>query len=291
MSTYNGEKYLSEQIESSLHQEDVEVQLLVRDDGSTDQTINILNAYHKQDKLTFYQGGNLGPAKSFLHLLKKAPQTDYYAFSDQDDYWLPKKLSAAVNKIKSYKGPALYYCQTQLTDESLTPIESVIIHPKGTFGEALVYQFIGGCTMVMNSALRDIVNKYEPDYLPMHDIWVFNIALAIGADIIFDPNSYIYYRQHNANAIGQGYSRWEEWKRRIRRVLFNHEHLRSRVAKELKKGYYSDMPNNNKETLDLFINAKENFFKRMSLLRDKRFLTANSMTNRLFKLNVLLNTY
>ena len=145
MSTYNGEKYLHEQIDSILRQQGVKVNLLVRDDGSTDNTLAILDKYQEEGLLTFYTGENLGPQRSFLHLLQQAPQSDYYAFADQDDIWLEDKLSTGIKQLQNDKEkPALYFSQTQLTDEELNPIPSVIIHPKVTFGEMLVYKFIGG---------------------------------------------------------------------------------------------------------------------------------------------------
>ena len=88
LSTYNGERYIKEQIESLLKQENVKVSILVRDDGSTDGTINILNEYQKQGKLKWYTGENLKPAKSFMNLVENAPEYEYYAFCDQDDVWL-----------------------------------------------------------------------------------------------------------------------------------------------------------------------------------------------------------
>ena len=82
MSTYNGERFLKEQIDSILQQEDIETTLLVRDDGSTDKTISMLEQYQEAHVLRFYQGHNLGPAKSFMNLLMEAPAADYFAFSD-----------------------------------------------------------------------------------------------------------------------------------------------------------------------------------------------------------------
>ena len=103
MSTYNGEKYLRNQIESLLRQVDVEIEILVRDDGSKDGTLGILEEYKNSreysGKLSYYVGPNVGPAKSFLDLIKHAPEAEYYALCDQDDTWLPDKLKIAVEAI------------------------------------------------------------------------------------------------------------------------------------------------------------------------------------------------
>ncbi len=166
MSTYNGEKYLREQIDSILGQRDVEVSLLVRDDGSTDATLAILDEYKTSGVLDYYCGSNIGPARSFMHLLQNAPESDFYAFSDQDDIWMDDKLLAATSTLKGHESePALYFSQTQLVDADLNKIPSVIIHPKLTFGESLIYKFIGGCTMVMNHRLREAVGSFMPEIM------------------------------------------------------------------------------------------------------------------------------
>ena len=207
MATFNGELYLREQMESILEQEGVDITLMVRDDGSNDSTISIINSYNERCVLNIIKGNHLGPAKGFLQLLQiSTDEADFYAFSDQDDFWKKDKLSVATNMLKNAGSqPALYFCQTQLVDKYLNPIPSPSISPFLTFGESLIYEFVSGCTMVMNKSLRDIINSYTPEYLPMHDVWIYSIAQAIGAKIYFDEQPHILYRQHSNNTIGQGY--------------------------------------------------------------------------------------
>ncbi|MDO4161360.1 MAG: glycosyltransferase family 2 protein, partial [Prevotellaceae bacterium] len=280
MSTYNGERYIEEQIESILSQENVDCKLLVRDDGSTDKTTEILDSYQNKNMLTWYTGNNLGPARSFMQLLFDSDEAEYYAFSDQDDYWKPEKLKVAVDSLCNYEDiPALYFCQTQLTDAQLNPIESVKINPLLTFGESLVYEFIGGCTIVMNRKLRDILIEYNPSYLPMHDVWVYSVALAVGAKIVFDKTPHILYRQHGTNTIGQGHSAIHEWKRRWKR-FYSNEHSRYRRALEIRNGYSIHITTENKNILDSFISGHDNLFRRMKLLFDNRLECANINTGR-----------
>ena len=171
MSTYNGAHYLNEQLQSIYSQKNVHLDLLVRDDGSKDETLSILQNEQNKGKLNYYTGGNLGPANSFLDLLFSAPQHKYYAFSDQDDVWIDDKLDSAIKQIEKYDDvPALYFCQTQLVDKNLNKMENVTIHPYLSYGESLVYQFVGGCTMVFNDALRKIIVNYHPDYLMMRTL-------------------------------------------------------------------------------------------------------------------------
>lgn len=290
MSTYNGENYLSQQIDSILQQENVEVRLFVRDDGSTDETHRILESYAQKGMLSWYKGHNLGPARSFMQLLKDAPDSDYYAFSDQDDYWQKDKIAIAISKIDCSNKPALYFSKTQLADKDLVAIPTPELNPLCTFGEALVYQFIGGCTMVMNKTLRDMVVSYNPGFLQMHDVWIYCIAKAVNAHVYFDPTPHILYRQHDMNVIGQGYGRLKEWKRRYKRVI-NGSHERYNIAIELQRGYKTLMSQENADMLEKYVNAKKSLSKRIGLMFDKRLRCSNKGTYRTFLLSLLLNTY
>lgn len=288
MSTYNGRQFIQEQINSVLAQHGVKAKITIRDDGSSDGTQEILNKYG--DDINWSQGENIGPAQSFMVLLKNAEAADFYAFSDQDDYWQPEKLKVATDFICNEDVPALYFSRTQLTDANLNPTSIIRIDPLLTFGESLVYEFIAGCTIVMNRRLRDIIVQYIPEYVPMHDVWVYSVALAVGAKIHFDKQPHILYRQHGNNTIGQGYGALHEWNRRIKRFVRS-EHSRYRRACEIKKGYARYIEKQNADILDTFINAKYNFLKRLSLCCDKRFLCSSKQTWQLFKLSVILNSY
>ena len=292
LSSYNGETYLEEQLDSIIAQKDVRTGILVRDDGSTDGTCDILDRWQQKGDLRWYRGENMGPARSFMELLRQAGDSPYYAFSDQDDYWLPDKLKTAVDRLEGYdKRPALYFCQTELTDRNLNRVNSVIIHPRLTFGESLVYQFVGGCTMVMNGALRDIILKYEPKYLSMHDVWIYDVAQAIGAHVVFDHIPHILYRQHGGNVTGQTTSVMTEWKHRTSRIVKRELHSRWKVAREIYQGYYELMPEENRQILTDFIDGKTHLKQRLRLLRDRRFRCGDKGTYRHFKMAVMMNIY
>lgn len=293
MSTYNSEKYLRQQVDSILAQEDVDIKLTIRDDGSNDATLGIIKEYAKQyPNISFYSDGeNLRSAKSFLRLLKNADNADFYAFADHDDYWMPEKLKVATKALKDFNDvPALYFCQTQLVDKDLKEIPSVIINPRLTFGESLVYGFIGGCTMVMNKRLKDIVNTYSPEFIEMHDTWVYRIALAVGAKVVFDHNPHILYRQHGGNVIGQQNGLLFEWKARFKR-FFNGKQVRQKTAEELKRGYWPMITEQNKQLLDLFINAKYDVRKRLKLFLSSDYKCAHTTTWIIFKAVLLINKY
>ena len=291
MSTYNGEQYLQQQINSIITQKNVEVELIVRDDGSTDKTIDILKDYQRKGLLSYYTGENLKPQYSFMHLLRHAPECKYYAFADQDDVWLEDKLYSGIKQIcSSGNQPALYTCQTQMTDQYLESIPTPQLHPRCTFGESLVYAYASGCTMIFNHALRTVITAYQPTVIDMHDWWIMSIAAAMKAQIVFDHDAHILYRQHSNNVKGLNDTKLKEWKQRMQRI-FHKQQIRYHSALELYKGYYNQFPQESKELTDLFIQSKKSFKHRLRLLMDSRYKCGDKKTWVLFKLSVLLNTY
>lgn len=108
--------------------------------------------------------------------------------------------------------------------------------------------------MVFNKELRDIVNTFRADFVPMHDIWIYSIALAVKAKVVFDPQPHILYRQHGDNTIGQGQGQMHEWHRRLKRL---NSHERYRQACELLRGYAPFMGSDELDTLSTFVNARQ----------------------------------
>jgi len=201
MSTYNGQNYLEEQVESIFAQKGVDAELMVRDDGSADDTLKKLTEWQSAGRLQLTKGENMGPPRSFFELLKAA-DAPYYAFSDQDDLWDDDKLCTAVRAIAGLSGPALYFCDSLLTDEHGKPKGRCIGHElKITKGNALIESFAAGCTMVFNRQLRDIVVANLPGKPVYHDRWVFLTAAFLGS-VVYDPTPHIRYRQHSMNVIG-----------------------------------------------------------------------------------------
>lgn len=276
MSTYNGGKFLRTQLDSILAQQGVAVQILVRDDGSTDETLQILDEYSKQGKLSYYTGENLRPAKSFMDLIHKAPQADYYAFADQDDYWLPEKLSRAIKKLEKMpaKTPCLYHSKTTLVDKDLKlrdykPMPSYFCN---TFPHVLITFLAIGCTFVFNKTLKDIVAGYRPDFQIPHDNWLDQVCRAIGGSVIYDDKSYIYYRQHGQNVSGGTSDFTKKWKRRWHNII-RKRCMRSKSVAELVKGYGALMPSENLSVCREILDYKKGLKYKYTLLRDKRMRT------------------
>ena len=223
MSTYNGEKYIREQIQSIFNQKECNVSLLIRDDGSTDKTIEIIKELSLNYNIELIQGKNLRAAKSFLEAVKFSDEEkDFFAFSDQDDIWLENKLVNAILMLKKYnKGIAVYASNLTAVNEEKQIIKDKILPENFSleYKNLLIKsQHLFGCTMVFNKSMRDFIKKQNPEKPMMHDIWIALMATLKGK-IIYDNNSYIYYRQHANNQVGANVSIKEKIKNRW--LLFN----------------------------------------------------------------------
>lgn len=205
LSSYNGEKYIRQQIESILAQEGCEIRLIVRDDGSTDDTLKILAEYKNEGKLEYYQGSNLGPAKSFLTLMINAGEAEYYAFSDQDDIWENDKIIEGIRKLPKTQNPALYCSNLRMVDNQGNVLAPLFLPEKiATDFYSLVLQsgYLFGCTMIFNRPMQQFVaSRGLPQYLVMHDVWLGIIAAMYG-NLVYDANTYINYRRHEGNFTG-----------------------------------------------------------------------------------------
>lgn len=222
VSTYNGERYLSQQLDSILTQKDVNVSVLVRDDGSSDNTIQILEDYEKRNQnLHYYQGANVGPIMSFFDLLNQARGYDYYAFCDQDDVWDDDKLSSAVLFLNKEPDsiPVLYCSNLKVVDENLNFCRKAhrIKYDTSKKYSGLVDFFAVGCTEVFNQKALDMTNAHVRKDCLMHDSWIFMICNFFGK-VIYDEDAHINYRQHGHNVVGTSKDRKSKIIARIRRA-------------------------------------------------------------------------
>lgn len=202
MSTYNGEKFFNEQLESILNQEGVDLSVLIRDDGSDGKFINILKSAEKSNEnVRVIYGENLGVTRSFFELVNQSDEVDYYAFSDQDDVWMTNKLKTAASKLNDQE-PALYVGNYKLVDQNLNAVEvSNDIDREINFGKTLVENLALGCTIVFNKNLRNAFCDFTPTNAIIHDWYFYMFAQAIGS-VYVDTIPTMYYRQHDNNVIG-----------------------------------------------------------------------------------------
>ncbi len=291
MSTYNGEEYIREQLDSILNQKGVKIKVLVRDDGSTDSTKEILNEYKEVGKIKWYTGKNLKPAKSFLDLMKKAEKGDYYAFADQDDYWEPEKIKTAVKKLEqnaSANTPQVYFSNKKIANENL----DIMRDESGkkyilSFDSCMVRNIATGCTMVFNRRMLEIVNSYSPDYVSMHDAWMLRICLAVGGNAILDEQAHMLYRQHENQSIGAEGGVMKTIRRRVK-SFFNCEHSREKTAQELLRGYEKQIKPENLITIKELANYRRSFSARRKIIFSKKYKTESSEKNFVFKMAILM---
>lgn len=293
LSTYNGEKYIKEQIESILNQKEVEIALLIRDDGSTDKTIQILEELAmNNENITVYKDENLGPARSFMDLIEKSDEYDYYAFSDQDDVWRPKKLISAINKLKEYNNtPALYMSALEIVDTNLKYIETKKVEGNFTLEGEIIKNFAAGCTQVFNKNLCNIIKQYKPKYIIMHDSWITRVCYAIGGNVIIDENSYIKYRQHEKNVLGYKDDGFQKLKRQYKIAFKDKISMRVNIAKELKNGYEKLLTEEAKQVVENLIKYQEDKNAKKWLLHNEKFRTNNPKMNLKMKLAIILNKF
>lgn len=288
LSTYNGEKYLQQQIDSLYAQINVDVRIFVRDDGSNDQTIAILKS-NENACFSWYRGsGNIGPAKSFMELIKLAPECDYYAFCDQDDYWKPEKLSKAISLLKNTPDDksAFYYSNVNVTDENLNVLSTSDINVQySNLKHVMMHNSAIGCTVVFNNKLRSTILEYNPEYIYMHDWWLYQVCLVTNGIVIFDHNSYILYRQHDSNAVGF-YS-----KRRsiFDRVFKKAERINSKMALELLKGYKNYMSEETYCTIYDLANYTNVLKCKFHIINDNSFFRESGKERLIEKLAVIRN--
>lgn len=195
-----------EQLVSILSQLPEDGLLLIRDDGSSDQTVAIIQSIN-DPRITLTCGENVGFAQSFFTLMATTPDTaEMIMLSDQDDVWSPQKIERAWQHIKNANEiPTLYCARQQLVDINLRPIAlSQRFTRPPSFQNALTENIVTGCTAAFNRAALNVALKLnEPEKVYFHDWWLYLVVAAFGK-VIMDDEPTILYRQHGGNVIGRG---------------------------------------------------------------------------------------
>jgi len=203
LSTYNGEKYIEQQLNSLLAQTYENIDIYIRDDNSKDNTIGIIehiikeNKTEKQIYILDNHHQNLGYPDCFWELLDKCQEADYYSFCDQDDYWEPEKIEKAVGMLESLHTPGLFFHAYEICDEKLN-CNYVYTYPKKKIevNDMLFWVFAQGFSLVLNKELKEMVQKTMPKgkQLP-HDIWCLWVAY-INGQIVFTDEVLAKYRRY-----------------------------------------------------------------------------------------------
>lgn len=289
LSTYNGAAFLKEQLESLLNQTYSNITILIRDDGSTDETSEILELYSKKYKcITWYSGNNIGVWRSYMDLINHSSCTaSYFAFCDQDDYWLPEKIEQSILYLeKNTIIPTLYCSNTILVNKKLKKLELQNNYEnfRPSFGNALVQNIVTGCTCVFNKQARDLIYNKQPDYMIMHDWWLYLVVSCFGK-VYFDKNAYILYRQHQTNTIGARGNNIEKWKYRIK-------NFRKNIGRNyLQIDAFTKLYNPPIKMLDLiedFQSTEYNIVSRFLFFKNKNIYRQNHLDDILYRILVIL---
>ncbi|HEM5121987.1 TPA: glycosyltransferase family 2 protein [Streptococcus suis] len=209
MSTYNGQQFLAEQIRSIQEQTYTDWTLFIRDDGSSDNTKEILKDFERQDSRVHLidsdKSDNLGVIKSF-HKLVNHDRADYYFFSDQDDVWLPNKLELSLNEAQNYPAnlPLMVYMDLKVVNQDLeimteSMVKSQSHHANTELVQELTENTVTGGVAMINHTLVEMWQVTE-DIL-MHDWYLALLASAFGNLVFIDQPGEL-YRQHSDNVLG-----------------------------------------------------------------------------------------
>lgn len=286
LSTYNGEKYLKNQLESLLIQACKNINVIVRDDGSVSDTLRILSSYNVD---LLESQSNVGPKKSFSLLLEYTLQnsdSDYFMFSDQDDVWKEDKVEKTFKKMqemeKKYLNlPILVHTDLEVVSESLNIIDESFWHFENLdpsinqFSRLLLQNTVTGCTVMINRKLAELALPMPEDAI-MHDWWLALVTSKFGKIAYLDEQT-IKYRQHDKNSIGaKGFSYifilMKFYKLFYKKELYlKHMHANLLQAKAFLEMYRKNLNGDTIQMLEEFtaLESKSFWQKRKILLKHK----------------------
>lgn len=294
MSTYNGSLYIREQIESILIQKNVMVSIYIRDDGSSDDTINIISELCAVNKnIILFRGENVGVGNSFFSILKLVPNNfDYYAFADQDDIWLENKLYEAIDMLEQ-TDKVLYASNQECVDKygnSLGLRYSKNQKINLSTMEIINKNMLAGCTMVFKKKL--FVKIIETNGFPsslllknrIHDVCLATAASLLGG-IVYDNRSFIYYRQHENNVVGAySMSFVELVKSRLKKIYHTEfRNGRSKLATELVTAFPNESSGN---ALLILCAEKDSFTHRLRLLKMIKEISIGNESENIMELGI-----
>ena len=298
ISTYNGQEKIIKQVESIINQQDVDVKIKIRDDGSNEETLSIISGlvekYPKTIEIVF--GENIGWKRSFIELLYSSDlKYDYYAFSDQDDIWLDHKLINCIRLMErdENKGIKMAHCNSLSVDSELNERkeqERRIAYPSN-YKAAIATEYFQGCGMVWNKEAMCRIKKYKPVNTDLaHDYWVGLICYLFGK-VYFIEKPQFYHIRYADNSSADG----NVYKGRLRRLtsLMKGKSVYMNPSKDLVVGYrkYLESRQEIVEFLNKIQCYRQNRIIKLSLIMDKQFVRPSKLATIIFKYNILSNRY
>ena len=261
LGTYNGDRFLKEQLESFRKQTHKNFCVYASDDGSSDNTLSLLQDFSdRTGKLNIIKGPKKGFCANFFSLINdKSIQSDYYAFSDQDDIWMPEKVERAIRALGSFPNdkPSLYCGRTYLVDELEKPLGmSPLFSKPPSFANALMQNIGGGNTMVINNAARKLLlSAGRSINVISHDWWAYLAITGCGGNVVYDKEPALYYRQHSQNIVGSN-SSWTARLIRIKELMRGRFHEWNTLNLEALKKIHPQLTRENQKILNQFSTAR-----------------------------------
>lgn len=284
MTTYNGERFLAEQLESLLNQTLVPDKIIVCDDRSTDGTVEILERFRQSHGIEYHVNQRtLGIKENFKKAVSMAPGGHYVALCDQDDIWLPDKLSTAVEALSSIddkKTPCMVYSDLIVIDEQNRVLHSSLNSTLGTDKyehclETLVFgNFVLGCTTVMNAPMRVYFGEMPPGRFN-HDAWITLVAFTFGR-VLRLPDPLIHYRQHQRNATYAGHKKPNRFQRVLRHfslLFFRNDYLheQAELLKSFMQAYNDKLTDIQKQQMMRIIHLEHKSYLRKKFALEQAF--------------------
>ena len=279
LGTYNGGKYLEEFLNSLINQQGVSINLIASDDGSTDETINILRLC-KDKFLSFklVKGPGNGAAQNYISLLHYS-QNRFAAFADQDDIWDSQHLINSVDRLNSYTDiPALSYTAVREVYENMKKPERIWPSREQTVNvySILFNNYARGCTIVLNKSAVDLINSRTPKHIVMHDWWALQVVFAHG-EVIFSEKPGLFYRIHDSNAIGVPH-RWKSYRNFLKQLILGKWGPMGQ-ARTLKDLFGDSMDLEFRLTLDEFLKLQRFSLKRIFAKTGVKFFKPEKNVN------------
>jgi glycosyltransferase involved in cell wall biosynthesis len=263
LGTFNGARFLPDQLRSFENQTFANWRLFASDDGSTDATVPILSHFVEKvgpSKVQLRKSARCGFVTNFLSLAcDQTITSDYFAYSDQDDIWEPEKLSRGIDWLQTIppETPAMFCSRTRLIDEEGRECGySSLFRRKPSFRNALVQSIAGGNTMVFNEATRRLLMECTSTVqVPSHDWWTYLLTTAAGGEVCYDPVPLIRYRVHPENVMGSNIG-WLNHARRLKMLVRGHLANWTALHVAALKSFRPRMTPENRELFDLFCQAR-----------------------------------
>jgi glycosyltransferase involved in cell wall biosynthesis len=271
LATYNGERYLREQIDSILGQDYNRLRVLARDDGSHDGTVDILTEYETclPGRFRVLPGGpSSGSAAGNFQILMAASKCQYVCFSDQDDIWLPEKVRMSLRSMDELESkwgtqvPLLVFTDLRVVDDKLTAIDNSFWKRENLkaerihrFGAVLGQNVVTGCTTMLNRPLVELALRMSSGAY-MHDHWVALLASAMGKAMPLHVQT-VLYRQHSRNVVGSRRimrfmpDLFRRFRNRDARLM--HGKKTQKQAESFLRTYYAELPGEIVELLRAYL--------------------------------------